>query len=79
MMEDAFFENYSSIISDKVCMSTNNECMMWTVGTTGEKVKYGVVKVRFRCRNRRHVKHTGHSYSQARLHHAVSYNIGKHS
>ena len=67
-MEDAFFENYSSIISDRVCMSTNNECMMWTVGTMGEKVKYGVVKVRFRCRNRRHVKaHRSHDTSIARL------------
>ena len=37
-------------------MSTNNECVIWTAATTGEKVKYGVVKVRFRCGNRRTVK-----------------------
>ena len=55
-MEDEFYEKYSSVISDKVCMSTNNECVIWTAATTGEKVKYGVVKVRFRCGNRRTVK-----------------------
>ena len=55
-MEDEFYEKYSNVISDKVCMSTNNECVIWTAATTGEKVKYGVVKVRFRCGNRRTVK-----------------------
>ena len=55
-MEDEFYEKYSSVISDKVCMSTNNVCVIWTAATTGEKVKYGVVKVRFRCGNRRTVK-----------------------
>ena len=56
VMEDEFYEKYSSVISDKVCISTNNECVIWTAATTGEKVKYGVVKVRFRCGNRRTVK-----------------------
>ena len=56
MMEAAFFDKYSEIMSDKVCVSSNSECLIWTAGTTGEKVKYGAVKVTFSCGNRRTMK-----------------------
>ena len=56
MMEAAFFDKYSEIISDKVCVSSNSECLIWTACTSGEKVKYGVVKVTFSCGNRRTIK-----------------------
>ena len=68
MMEDAFYEKYSNIINDKVCMPTNNECVMWTAGTSGEKVKYGV-KVKFKCGKRNFTAQIDlHAISKTNIH-----------
>ena len=34
---------------ENVCLSLNNECVLWTGCTKGRIVKYGVINCRLRC------------------------------
>ena len=48
-MDESFYQNYSAKLHENVCLSPNNECMLWSGCTKGKLVKYGVINCRFRC------------------------------
>ena len=48
-MEESFYKKYTDKMHENVCLSPNNQCVLWTGCTKGRIVKYGVINCQLRC------------------------------